>query len=232
MNAKSSASEKTNPGKTLSPVDQYWAKRLEIAKQSFEENGYLVSLAASLEEARDLALTSIIPAFKPETLAFGGSMTVIESGLADALLQQKEIRVLETINTGQDPDVLYELRRQAITADLHITSVNAATMDGKLVLLDGFGNRSAAVQFGPKNVLLLISRNKLMDDLNDALTRTKTIAAPMNALRLAKKTPCTKTTECMNCNSPERICNTWTIMDKCTRKHRIHIVLINQNAGF
>ena len=232
MSAKSSVSKKAAPAKALSPVDQFWALRLKTAKNFFEDNGYLVSLADSLEEARDLALTAIIPAFKPETLAFGGSQTVAQSGLVEALLNQQKIRVLETLNTGQNPETLYEQRRQAMTADLHVTSVNAATVDGKLVLLDGTGNRSAAVQFGPKNVLLFISRNKVTENLGEALTRTKAIAAPMNAMRLDRKTPCAKTGECENCDSPQRICNAWTIMDKCTRKHRIHIVLINQDAGF
>jgi hypothetical protein len=81
-------------------------------------------------------------------------------------------------------------------------------------------------------VLLLISRNKLMENLPEALERTKNIAAPMNAIRLSKKTPCVENGECMDCKSPQRICNAWTIMDRSTKKHRIHIVLINQDAGF
>ncbi len=216
----------------LPPVEQFWSLRLKAAKEAFEDNNYHVHIAESLEDAKNLALKEIIPALKPGTITFGGSQTLAQCGLLAALREQKKIKIMDTADHTVPPDEMYELRRQALLADLIVTSVNAATMDGKLALLDGYGNRSAAVQFGPKKVLLLISRNKLVETVSDAIERTKAISAPMNAIRLSKKTPCAKTGECMDCKSPERICNAWTLMEKCTKRDRIHIILINQDAGF
>jgi hypothetical protein len=216
----------------LLPAEQFWILRLTAAKEAFENNDYRVYIAESLEEAKELALEKIIPTLRPAAVTFAGSQTLIQAGLLTALREQKKIPIMDTVDPAIPPDAMYELRRRALLADLLITSVNAATMDGRLILLDGLGNRTAAVQFGPKNVLLLISRNKLVDGVADGIERTKAIAAPMNAMRLSRKTPCAKTGECMDCKSPERICKAWTFMDKCTKKDRIHIILINQDAGF
>jgi hypothetical protein len=90
----------------------------------------------------------------------------------------------------------------------------------------------AALTFGPKQVLLFIGRNKIVPDREAAVVRIKKYAAPVNGMRLEKKTPCVKTGTCENCSSPERICNTWTITEKCFPKHRIKIVLINEEMGF
>ena len=227
----STAAKKTETA-YQSPVEKYWALRLQTAKEAFEDNHYLVSIVQTLDEARRLVLDSIIPGLNPGSISFGGSHTVSASGLTADLIAQKDIPVINTVEYTIPPEELYERRRQALLVDLLFCSVNGATMDGKLVLLDGIGNRSAAVQFGPKNVVLFISRNKLVENLSDAMERTRTMAAPMNGLRLQRKTPCAKVGECMDCNSPERLCNAWTIMEKCPKKHRIHIVLINTDAGY
>jgi hypothetical protein len=86
--------------------------------------------------------------------------------------------------------------------------------------------------FGPRQVLLFIGRNKIVPDLEAAIARIKNYAAPVNVMRLEKKSPCGQTGRCENCSSPDRICNTWTIIEKSFPKHRVKIVLINENMGF
>ena len=93
------------------------------------------------------------------------------------------------------------------------------------------GNRVAGITFGPRNVIILAGRNKVVPDLEDAMLRVKNYAAPANAMRLDKKTPCVKTSICEECRSPERICNTWTITEKSFPKGRIKVVLINEDLG-
>ena len=115
--------------------------------------------------------------------------------------------------------------------DLFITGTNAVTETGQLVNLDMLGNRVAALTFGPKNVILFIGRNKLVADVEEAMYRVKSYVAPTNAMRLDMKTPCVKTSYCEECNSPARICNTWTITEKSLPKGRVKIVLINQDLG-
>ena len=121
---------------------------------------------------------------------------------------------------------------RALLCDLFICSANALTRDGELILVDAFGNRTAAVQFGPRKVVLLVGRNKICATLEEGLDRIKGLAAPANVQRLGKKTPCAKTGYCMDCNSPDRICSVWTVVKRCLPKERIHVVLINENAGY
>ena len=124
-----------------------------------------------------------------------------------------------------------ELRRKSLLADLFITGSNAVTEGGILVNLDMTGNRACAINFGPKHVVILVGRNKIVSELEDAMVRIRNYAAPANAMRLEKKTPCVKTSYCEDCNSPERICNVWTITEKSFPRGRIRVVLINQDLG-
>jgi anion-transporting ArsA/GET3 family ATPase len=93
------------------------------------------------------------------------------------------------------------------------------------------GNRVGALNFGPKNVVVLVGRNKVVPDLESAMRRIKNYSAPVNAMRLDKQTPCVKTSYCQECKSPDRICNVWTITEKSFPKRRIKVVLINQDMG-
>ncbi|HIJ68795.1 MAG TPA: lactate utilization protein, partial [Deltaproteobacteria bacterium] len=129
------------------------------------------------------------------------------------------------------PEEMLERRRRSLLVDLFITGTNAVTETGKLVNLDMLGNRVAGITFGPRNVIILAGRNKVVPDIEDAMMRVKNYAAPANAMRLDKKTPCVKTSICEECRSLDRICNTWTITEKSFPKGRIKIVLINEDLG-
>jgi len=114
---------------------------------------------------------------------------------------------------------------------LLITGTNAVTETGMLVNLDMLGNRVAALTFGPKDVIVLVGRNKIVADLEEAMMRIKNYAAPANVQRLGMKTPCAKTSYCEECKSKDRICNTWTITEKSFPKGRVKVVLINEDLG-
>jgi len=129
------------------------------------------------------------------------------------------------------PEEKAERRRQALLTDLFFTGTNALTEGGQLINLDMYGNRVGALVFGPRHVVVLVGRNKLCVDVEEAMLRIKGYASPANALRLKMKTPCVQTGFCEDCKSPERICNVWTITEKSFPKGRIKIVLINQDLG-
>jgi hypothetical protein len=129
-------------------------------------------------------------------------------------------------------DQMLERRRQSLLVDLFVTGTNAITEAGHLVNLDMIGNRVAAIIWGPKNVLLIVGRNKICGDLEDAMFRIKNYVAPVNTMNLSKKTPCATTGVCHDCASPDRICNYWTITEKCFLKGRIKIILVNEDLGF
>ena len=115
--------------------------------------------------------------------------------------------------------------------DLFFTGTNAVTESGMLVNLDMIGNRVGGITYGPEYVILMVGRNKIVSTLEDAMYRIKNYAAPANSMRHGKKTPCTKTSYCMDCKSPDRICNVWTIHEKSHPKGRIKVILINRELG-
>lgn len=214
------------------PLEQYWSLRLEDARKHLERNFFGVSVVNTVSEAADLVMGALLPKTGATSVAFGGSMTVVASGLVDRLKAKEGLKVIDTYDTTPSPEERIERRRQALLTDLFITSTNALTTDGRLVNLDGTGNRVAALAFGPKNVIVLAGRNKLCSGIHEAFKRVREVAAPANTIRLHRKTPCVATGICADCPSPERICNTWSITAKSNPKERVHVVLINEDLGY
>jgi len=213
------------------PIDNFWKLKLETVKAALELNNFEVFIADTSKDASKLVLDQIIPALDLKSISWGGSMTFVGTGLYDKLKDQSGVKVLDTYDKSLSSDENFQLRRQALLTDLFVTGTNAVTEDGYLVNLDMLGSRVGALTFGPKNVLVLTGRNKLVPDIESAMDRIKTYAAPANAMRLDMKTPCVKTGECSECTSPGRICNTWTITQKSFPKKRVKIVLINEDLG-
>ncbi len=213
------------------PIDMYWKIRLNDTKEQLEANNFEVTIATDMSHAKTIVLEKLIPQLKPQRISWGGSMTFVASGLYQILKDTQDMEVVDTFDKSLSPSESIERRRASLLVDLFITGTNAITEDGQLVNLDMIGNRVGALTFGPKHVIVLAGRNKIVPDIEDAMARIKDFAAPANAMRLDKKTPCTKTAFCHECNSPDRICNTWTITEKSFPKHRVKIVLINEVMG-
>ena len=216
----------------MKPIQTFWDIKIGEIKEVFEDNGYETYVVKSQKAASSLVLDKIIPKMKPKSISFGGSMTVVESGLYDNIKKLQKVKVIDTYDVNPPMAEKIERRRQALLTDLFITSANAFTEEGELVNLDGTGNRVAAMAFGPRNVVVLVGRNKLCPDLDAAVSRVKEYAAPVNAMRLKRKTPCAVTGKCQDCNSKDRICNVWSITEKSSPKGRIHVVFINEDLGF
>ena len=214
------------------PVENWWRLRLTDLKTELEANNFEVHLADNGAAARSLVLDTIVPALAPASIAWGGSMTFVATGLYTELKQRTDIKIIDTFDRTLSAEEMIERRRQSLLVDLFITGTNAVTESGQLVNLDMIGNRIGGITFGPKHVIVLVGRNKIVSDLKDAIFRIKDYAAPVNAMRLDKKTPCVKTAYCEECKSPDRICNTWCITEKSYPKGRIKVVLINEALGF
>lgn len=214
------------------PIDNYWMLKLEAVKENLENNNFEVHIAESADKAKEIALDTIIPPLGIKSVSWGGSMSFVGTGLFHALKDATELEVLNTFDKGLPVEEMLELRRRSLMVDLFITGTNAVTEAGHLVNLDMIGNRVAAIMWGPKHVLLIVGRNKICGDLEDAMFRIKNYAAPVNTMNLDKKTPCRKTGVCHDCASPDRICNYWTITEKCFSKGRIKIILVNEDLGF
>jgi len=212
------------------PIENFWSLRLADLKDALEANNFEVHIAENVDAAKKI-VRELLPRIGAKSMSWGGSMTYVQTGLYQELKDYPGIEVLDAYEKGRPPEEMLERRRRSLLVDLFITGTNAVTETGKLVNLDMLGNRVAGITFGPRNVIILAGRNKVVPDIEDAMMRVKNYAAPANAMRLDKKTPCVKTSICEECRSLDRICNTWTITEKSFPKGRIKIVLINEDLG-
>ena len=212
-------------------IRAFWDVRLKKVRKALEANNFEVFIADDLEAAAKVVLEHILPGTGPQSIAWGGSGTFLATGLYERLRDMDDLEVLDTFDKDVSRAESLERRRRALLVDLFITGTNAVTEAGQLVNLDMYGNRVGAITFGPRFVTVLVGRNKIVPDLDAAMTRIREFVAPANAMRLGKKTPCAETARCESCKSPERICNTWTITEKSFPPRRIKVVLINQDAG-
>lgn len=205
----------------------YFEKQALRTVDALIANGMKAVYTDTAEKAKIIAL-DMIP--EGSSVGFGGSITLSEIGLMDELKK----RNYQLINpTGDIPiDEKTRLRREAITSDYYFTGTNAVTLDGKLVNIDGTGNRVASMIFGPKHVIVITGVNKISRTLEDALNRAKEEAAVMNARKLKRKTPCAITGKCSDCQSEERICNITTIIDRKPRETDITVIIIGEELGF
>jgi len=214
------------------PIEKYWQMRLAHVKKALEGNNFKVFLAENVDEARRIVLEEILPKIEVKKIARADSLTFEATGLHKEFRDDARFEVIDPFQEDLSDDEAYELGRQALYSDLFFTGTNALTEAGTLVNLDGWGNRVAGLAFGPKHVVLMIGRNKIVRDLDEAMLRIKGYAAPINALRWGYKTPCTTTSFCELCKSPDRICSTWTITEKSFPKGRVKVILINAEFGF
>ena len=180
--------------------------------------------AESREEALEIALR-LIP--EGSSVTMGGAMSAHEIGLVQAL-KEGDYRFI-------DRDA-YEDKRAAMLAaydaDVFLSSANAMTDDGILVNIDGNANRVSAIAQGPRKVIFIVGMNKVCDDLDGAMKRARSVAAPTNAQRFGLSTPCTKTGKCMDCKSPDTICCQFLITRFSRHADRIHVILVNDTLGF
>ncbi|MFO7749767.1 MAG: lactate utilization protein [Desulfobacteraceae bacterium] len=214
------------------PMENYWNLKLERVKEKLAKNNFDPYIAESAEQAKDIVLSEIVPPLDVKTVSWGGSMTYVATGLFHALKDDENFEVLNTFDRSLSPEDSIELRRKSLLVDLFVTGTNGVTEEGQLVNLDMIGNRVCGITFGPKNVVILVGRNKICSDIEEAMVRIKDYAAPVNAMNLDKKTPCLEKGFCHDCSSPDRICNTWTITEKSFPKNRVKVVLINEDLGF
>jgi L-lactate utilization protein LutB len=166
-------------------------------------------------------------------VGLGGSETISEAGLLEAL-RRMDIRLLDRYKEGVSKEEVNEMRRQSLLADIYICSSNAVTADGKLVNMDGTGNRVAAMIFGPKKVIIMTGMNKVVADVEAAIARVKNTAAPANSIRVGIETPCSKTGFCQDphCHPPNRICSQLVITEASMTPDRITVVLVGENLGY
>jgi L-lactate utilization protein LutB len=208
--------------------DWYFLTKLKRARSALERNGITAYVVPTSQAARRKALSLLR---RGAVVGLGGSRTVSEIGLLEALRKGK-YKLLDQYDPSLGKSEATELRKRGTHASYFISGTNALTEDGKLVNMDGLGNRLAGFCFGPEKVIIVVGRNKVVPDVESAIDRVRNVAAPMNAKRFGLKTPCVRTGRCSDCSSPDRICNLMLIIEKQRIKGRVFVILINEDLGF
>jgi L-lactate utilization protein LutB len=221
----------------------YNSQRAQKVIENLQKRKMKGYYAADKKEALSLVMGLIPPG---QVVARGDSISLDQIGFLDAMAERNQNAVLDPFKTDSDGRWLNESDRQRMFretffADIFITGSNAITLDGKIVNIDGAGNRVAAMIFGPTKVILVVGINKIVKDVDEALERIHQIAAPVNARRHYLKhhsegfatLPCVKTGSCAECRHDFKICNYTVIIDGAMPHHqgRINLVLVGQELG-
>ncbi|MGM0368867.1 MAG: lactate utilization protein [Bacillota bacterium] len=211
----------------MNPVEEYYQTRAENVIAEFEkrniEGYYCASQKEAVAKALDLAEDD-------SSVAWGGSMTIRDIGLVEQL-KETNYEVFDRATAETEAEV-NEIYHQALGADYYFMSSNAITLDGKLVNIDGRGNRIAALIYGPQNVIVIAGMNKVVADEEAAEKRVRNHAAAINAIRLDQDTPCAKTGECHNCLVNDCICCQKLITRNSRQPGRIKVILVGEELGY
>lgn len=203
-------------------------KQLQRVEKLLKERGFNVLLVENKEMAKEKVLELIPEGAK---VGIGGSMTIREIGIIEEL-EKRGFEIYHHWKPGLSPDEDLEIRKKELISDVFLSSVNAITFSGEIVNIDGVGNRVSAQIFGPKKVILVVGKNKLVVNLETAIWHIKNVVAPLNAKRLNLDLPCGTLGYCADCSSPKKMCRVITIMEAPPSKTEIWIILVNENLGF
>lgn len=178
------------------------------------------------------------------SIALGGSATLAETGVLK-LVRSSSYRLIDRYESGISAEELHRRFVQAFDADVFLSSVNAITEHGELYCVDGTSNRTAALLFGPRKVIIVAGWQKIVPNLRDAVNRVKRIAAPANAMRLEKDTPCVKSGYCIAAYCDEKnlmsiptgccdygICSNMIVMGHQSRPGRITVLIVGEEVGY
>jgi len=164
------------------------------------------------------------------SIGWGGSMTLFESGIMDAIKDGK-YRIIDR-DSAKTPEEQRKIYGEICCSDYFLMSTNAITLDGELVNVDARGNRVSFLCFGPQHVLVIAGVNKIVTDVDCGIKRTRNIAAPANTIRLNRATPCSVTGRCGDCQSPDCICGHTVVTRRSVFKDRITVILVGEELGY
>lgn len=194
---------------------------MEKTFKSLKKNNFNVEYVEKVEDVADLIL-KLIP--KEARLEMAGSMSANQTGVKELLAERGNKGIIP--EGDFNPFEVHQTRQ-----DVLLVSTNAVTLDGKLINIDGMGNRVTGMVYGPKQAILVVGRNKIVNDVNEGLDRVQNVIAPYHAKNMGLSTPCAKTGKCEDCSSPARICNITTIITKKPPGIDFTIILVDEDLG-
>ena len=211
----------------MNPKKKFYETAAETLIKNLDKRGMEAYYVDNTDDALKMALRFVTPG---SNVSWGGSMSINEIGLIPAL-KAWDCTVLDR-TVPKTEEEKKEFFGKVAVCDYYFMSTNAITMDGELVNIDGTGNRVASLIFGPSNVVIIAGMNKVADNLESAVDRARNTAAPMNTIRLDRKTPCTQVGRCMDCMSPDCICNQFVVTRRSAPAGRIKIILVGEELGY
>lgn len=205
-----------------------WQLEMRAKKcvEALRKNGFEAEYHPGQGEVKERVLKACD---KAHSVGFGGSLSISEMGIYDILAAGGKKRLFD--HGRVPPEEKQAVRLGQLTCDLFLTGTNAVTLDGSLVNLDMNGNRTNAMTFGPKKILVVAGAQKVVADVPDAIRRIKTTVAPRNTKRLGLKTPCATSGFCENCSSPQRICRVYSIIERRPANSDITVLLCGEPLG-
>lgn len=211
----------------MTPMKEFYEKQAATIIKRLEKRNITGYYCPDSASAAEKALSLIEDG---STVSWGGSMSLKECGLIEAL-KNAPVTLWDRAD-AKTPEEVQAIYRKAFLADYYLMSSNAITLDGQLVNIDGNGNRVAALTFGPAHVILVVGMNKVTKTVEEALDRIHNVAAPPNAVRLNTNTPCGATGVCSDCLSPQCLCSQVLITRYSRTPGRIHVLLVGESLGF
>lgn len=205
-------------------MELFYEKKGKLLVKNLQSRHFDAYYCKTSSEALEKAL-SLIP--EGASIGWGGAVSAQQIGLIDAIKTDK-YRAIDR-DTAPDRDAAM---MESLSADVFLTGANGLSLDGQMVNIDGTGNRVAAIVYGPKTVIVIAGMNKVMDTLDGAIQRARTVAAPMNQQRFLLDNPCTHTATCSDCKSATCICNQILITRHCRPAGRIKFILVGEELGF
>ena len=196
---------------------------LEKTRKNLENRGFLAHVFATGAEAADYLAQML----HNTSIGIGGSVTIDEIGAYGRLSADNDV-----IWRWKKPTP--DSRERGAAAETFLCSANGVSETGEIVNIDGYGNRVAPTIYGPQRVFLVVGKNKIAPDLTGAIDRARNIAAPLNARRLNRHTPCAVgEPRCHDCRSPEKVCGVMTVFFMPpTSIKEFHVLLVNEDLGY
>ncbi len=213
---------------------------IKALMEKLESNNMKPFFCETGSEAKNLVLSLIK---EGDVVTNGGSVTMNEIGVMDAVKNRADITYLDRNAEGLTPEEVKEIYKKAFFADVYLMSTNALTLNGELYNVDGNSNRVAALLYGPESVIVVCGINKIVENIDEAVKRVKTIAAPKNTVRLHTGSYCEAQGECKSlkadgsfmcdgCKGSGRICCNYVVTSQQRHKDRIKVIIVNENLGY
>ncbi len=206
---------------------EYYKNLSNTVLKGFQKRHIEGYYCETVEAAKELAL-SLVP--EHASASFGGSATLEETGILEALRNRKDITLYDRA-TGKNPDEVKKIMHDALSCDYYFMSSNSITANGELVNIDGNGNRVAALIYGPENVIIVAGMNKICKDVEEGISRTRNVASSQNCIRLGINNPCAINGVCSNCLA-DTICDQIVITRASRIPQRIKVILVGEELGF